>query len=175
VPDDVTFIGYGYSSEIKVNDPDLLDKITITSGNLPSWLKLTDKGNGTATLTSDSIPRMESLLGTHTFAIKASDGTVTIDDTVKLTITVKTGIEDLMLSTVKFYPNPTNGFVNVEFYSFPEIGTTIQVFNQLGQSVMTRKADAQINQLNLSNYPNGLYYIKITTKKASRTGKVILR
>jgi hypothetical protein len=175
VPDDITFIGYGYSSEIKVTDPDLLDKISITSTDLPKWLILTDKGNGTATLTADSIPRMESLLGTHTFAIKASDGTITIDETVKLTITVKTGIEDLTLSTAKIYPNPTNGLVNVEFYNLPEIGTTIQVFNQLGQSVMTRKADTQINQLDLSNNPNGLYYIKINTEKASRTEKVILR
>jgi len=175
VPTDVAFVGYEYSSEIKVSDTDLLDKITITSDNLPSWLILTDKGNGTATLTTDSIPRMENLLGTHSFAIKASDGKITIDETVELTITVKTGIEDLTLSTIKFYPNPTNGLVNVEFYSLPEPGTTIQVFNQLGQSVMTRKADSQINQLNLSTNPNGLYYIKVTTEKASRTGKVILR
>jgi hypothetical protein len=92
-----------------------------------------------------------------------------------LTITVQTGIADISLNAIKFYPNPTNGLVNVEFNSLPEQGTTIQVFNQLGQSVMIRKADAQTNQLNLTTNPSGLYYIKVTTEKASRTGKVILR
>lgn len=175
VPVDVAFIGYEYSSEIKVTDPDLLDKISITSTDLPSWLILTDKGNGTATLATDSIPRQTSLLGKHTYAIKATDGTVIINATVELTITIKTGIADLTLSAVKFYPNPTNGLVNVEFNSLPEMGTTIQVFNQLGQSVMIRKADAQTNQLNLSTSPSGLYYIKVITEKAYRTEKIILR
>ncbi len=175
VPADIAFVGYEYLSEIKVIDADLLDKITITSDNLPSWLILIDIGNGTAMLSTDSIPRLESVLGTYTLTIKASDGTITIDETIELTITVKTGIEDLTLSAVKFYPNPTSGKVNVEFNSFPDKGTTIQVFNQLGQSVMIRKADSQINQLDLLPNPNGLYYIKVVNEKASRTEKIILR
>jgi hypothetical protein len=173
--DDEVFAGYGYSAKIKISDSDLLDKITITSVDLPNWLTLTDNGDGTATVKTDSIPRLESLLGTHTFVIKASDGVVNIEKTIELTVTIKTGIEDLTLNAVKFYPNPTSGLVNVEFNSFPELGTTIQVFNQLGQSVMIRKAENQINQLNLSSNPNGLYYIKVITSKTSRTEKVILR
>ena len=173
--DEVALAGYEYSAEIKVSDSDLLDKITITSIDLPNWLTLTDNGDGTATVQTDSIPRLESLLGTHTFVLKASDGVVNIEKTVELTVTIKTGIEDLTLNAVKFYPNPTSGLVNVEFNSFPESGTTIQVFNQLGQSVMIRKAENQINQLNLLPNPNGLYYIKVITDKAFRTEKVILR
>ena len=175
VPADIAFVGYEYSTEIKVTDTDLLDKISITSTDLPAWLILTDKGNGTATLTTDSIPRMESLLGTHSFTVKASDGTVTIESAVKLTITVKTGIENLTLSTVKFYPNPTNGLVNVEFTSLPEMGTTIQVFNQLGQTVVKQQATSQTTELNLTNNPAGIYIIKVTSQKASRTGKIILK
>jgi hypothetical protein len=175
VPTDVAFVGYKYLIEIKVSDPDLLDTIKITSNNLPIWLSLTDNGNGTAYLTTDSIPRIESLLGLYTFTLNATDGTVNIDKIVELTITIKTGIADLNLNSVKFYPNPTNGLLNVDFNSLPEIGTTIQVFNQLGHSVMLIKADSQTNQLNLSNNPYGLYYIKITNEKASLTGKIILR
>lgn len=175
VPTSTALIGYSFSATIKVADPDLLDKIKITASNLPSWLKLTDKGDGTATISTDSIPRNASLLGSHTFAIQATDGLITIDASVKLTITVKTGIEDLLLGAVKFYPNPATGVVNVEFSRLPEMGTTIHVYNQLGQSVHIRRADSSINQLNLSDCTPGIYYIKVISEKASRTEKVILR
>ena len=175
-PADTAFVGYEYSAAISVSDPDLIDLIYIYSDDLPDWLVLTDNGNATATLSTDSVPRMEDLLGTHTFVIKATDGTITIETTVTLTITVKTGIaNEILLSAVKFYPNPTTGLLNVEFNSLPENGTTIQVFNQLGQNVQAKQADSQINILNLSDNPVGLYYIKVISQKASRVEKIILK
>jgi hypothetical protein len=176
IPADSAFVGHEYSAAIIVSDPDMMDSITIFSEDLPDWLILIDNGDGTAELKTDSVPRDENLIGTHIFVIKATDGNATIETTITLTITIKTGLsDDVLLSAVKFYPNPTTGLVNVEFNSFPEIGTTIQVFNQLGQIVQTKQANSQINQLNLSNNPVGLYYIKVASKKDSRVEKIILK
>ncbi len=175
-PADTAFVGHEYSASISVSDPDLMDLISIYSDDLPDWLVLTDNGNATATLSTDSVPRMEDLLGTHTFVIKATDGKVTIETTVTLTITVKTGIAgEILLSAVKFYPNPTTGLLSVEFNSLPEIGTTIQVINQLGQVIQVKNADFQINHLNLSGNPVGLYYIKVVSPRDSRVEKIILK
>ncbi len=175
IPSEPANVGYGYSSSIKVSDPDKLDVISISSDDLPDWLTLTDNGDGTAKLESEMIPRDESLIGTHSFVLKASDGTVTIETTVELTVTVGTGITDLVLNAVKFYPNPTTGVLNVDFNSMPENSTKIQVYNQLGQLVRTMENVYQSNQLNLSGNPSGLYYIKVITLTQSRTEKVILR
>jgi hypothetical protein len=176
IPADSAFVGHEYSVAINVTDPDMMDSIVIFSDDLPGWLVLKDNGDGTAVLQTDSVPRDENLIGTHIFVIKATDGTATIETTITLTITIKTGISDhVLLSAVKFYPNPTTGLINVEFNSFPEIGTTIQVFNQLGQIVQTKQANSQINQLNLSNNPIGLYYIKVASKKDSHVEKIILK
>ena len=175
-PADTAFVGHEYSASISVSDPDLMDLISIYSDDLPDWLVLTDNGNATATLSTDSVPRMEDLLGTHTFVIKATDGKVTIETTVTLTITVKTGIAgEILLSAVKFYPNPTTGLLSVEFNSLPEIGTTIQVINQLGQVIQVKNADFKINHLNLSGNPVGLYYIKVVSPRDSRVEKIILK
>src|SRR5690606_7901501 len=77
-PADSAFVGYKYSAAISVSDPDLIDLISIYSDDLPDWLVLTDNGNATATLSTDSFLRMEDLLGTDAFVIKATDRTVTI-------------------------------------------------------------------------------------------------
>jgi hypothetical protein len=176
IPADSAFVGHEYSAAIGVADTDKLDTITIFSENLPDWLMLNDNGDGTAELKTDSVPRNENLIGTHTFVIKATDGTTTIETSITLTITVKTGIsDDVFLNDVKFYPNPTNGLVNVEFNSTPEIGTTIHVFNQFGQIVKTKQASSQINQVKLSNNPIGLYYIKVASQNDSRVEKIILK
>lgn len=175
VPKDSAFVGYDYSAEIEVADPDVKDQLTIVAEGLPAWLTLTDNGDGTALIETDSIPRLEDLLGVHSFAIKATDGKITIEETVELTITVKTGIVEMMLSNVKLYPNPSHGIVNVEFNRLPEMGTIIQVYNQLGQSILIRQASSQVSQLNLENNPAGLYFIKITSDNTSCTEKVILR
>jgi hypothetical protein len=174
--EDVTAdIGYGFSATVSVDDPDALDDLTIFADALPEWMTLTDNGDGTATLASDSIPRVESLLGEHTFTIKASDGTVTVETTVKLIITVKVGISDFEFASLKVYPNPTSGLVNIEFNSLHEKETKVQVYNQLGQRILIQQAVDQNMELDLSSNPAGIYYITISSEKIYRTEKIILR
>lgn len=175
VEDIAADIGYGFSVDIEVTDPDALDQLTIFAENLPEWLVLTDNGDGTAVLATDSIPRVENLLGEHIFTIKASDGTETVETTVKLVITIKVGISDFEFASLKVYPNPTNGLVNIEFNSLPERETNVQVFNQLGQRILIQQAVNQNTKLDLSANPAGIYYITISSEKISRTEKIILR
>ena len=174
--EDVTAdIGYGFSATVSATDPDALDNVAITADGLPEWMTLTDNGDGTATLASDSIPRVESLLGEHTFTLTASDGMETVETSLKLIISIKVGIGGLELSTLKVYPNPTNGLVNIQFETIPEKGTSVQVFNQLGQTIHFKQIADQTTQLDLSANPAGIYFIKVTSQSVNRTEKVTLR
>src|SRR5690606_8494867 len=152
-PADTVVAGHGYSANIIASDPDMLDVLSIFSDDLPEWLTITDHGDGTATISTDSVPDLESLLGKHTFLLKASDGTATIDTLRELIVTIGTGITDWQLAKVKFYPNPTHGKLNGEFDRMPAKETLLQVFNQLGQKVAIRRIDQQNSEIDLSEHP----------------------
>jgi hypothetical protein len=176
IPNNMADIGYKYSVNISVSDADMFDTITIFSDNLPSWLNLIDKGTGSAMLYADTIPRMDSLLGTHKITIKATDGSEIVETSFELSISIKTGIADeITLKAVKLYPNPTKGLIAVEFNRFPEPGTTIKIYNHLGQNILNKPVNSETNLLDISNYPSGFYYIKTITERGSYTEKVILQ
>lgn len=175
VPADTVVVGHGYFANIIASDPDMLDVLSIFSDDLPEWLTITDHGDGTATISTDSVPDLESLLGKHTFLLKASDGTATIDTLMELIVTIGTGITDWQLAKVKFYPNPTHGKLNVEFDRMPAKETLLQVFNQLGQKVAIRRIDQQNSEIDLSEHPAGMYYIKVDSDGKIQTEKIILR
>lgn len=70
------------------------------------------------------------------------------------------GLNENELFEVKCYPNPTNGPLIVESN---EIIEKIEVFNSLGQIVLTKDCDTK-NSLALDlPIENGIYYLKITS------------
>lgn len=76
-----------------------------------------------------------------------------------------------ILSTNAFilYPNPTNGILNIKIEGGgQEFQTTI--FNQLSQSLHKSKNQ---NQIDLNNFPNGIYFVTIKTNKQIVTKKII--
>lgn len=175
VPADTAFVGKEFSATIKVSDTDKLDVVSIFSDELPEWMIIDDHGDGTATIFIDSVPRVESLLGTHTFILKASDGTATIDTLMKLTVTINTGVADWQLSGLRVYPNPTSGIVHLDFSRLPAVGSLLQVYNQLGQTIAIQQINKQNSVLDLSAHPAGMYLIKVNSDGASQTKKIILR
>jgi len=72
---------------------------------------------------------------------------------------------------VKIYPNPSNGLFNI---MAPE-NSTIEIYNLLGIKVSTIQHSKAINSVDLSNYSEGNYIIKVisngkvTTKKLNLT------
>ncbi len=168
-------IGYGFSVNISVTDPDAMDEISIFADELPEWLVLKDNGDGTAILSTDSIPRLESLLGEHIITLKASDGAETVETSFKLNISIKVGINDFEFASLQVYPNPTSGLVNIQFNSLPEKEAKVQVFNQLGQMILFRNVEAQTTRLDLSAHPAGIYIIKVSSQSFTRTEKITLR
>jgi subtilase family serine protease len=72
------------------------------------------------------------------------------------------------------YPNPSNGKVNIQFF---DEGTTysIQLINSAGQILIQRKNDSLHETIDLSNVSRGIYYVKVSDGKYSRTDKVIVK
>ena len=59
--------------------------------------------------------------------------------------------------TVKIYPNPTMGVLNIE----GEDMTSVEIYNTVGQCVMMREVNCNAVQLNTESLSNGLYIVRI--------------
>lgn len=69
--------------------------------------------------------------------------------------------------SLKVFPNPTNGFVNIEANQIQ----SIQVINSRAQVLVERK---QIDKIDLSSLASGIYYIKVITKNSVLTQRILL-
>ncbi len=61
-------------------------------------------------------------------------------------------------SKIVIYPNPNNGNFTI---SGMTKGSTIELYNDLGQLVSKGKASEEIMQLNIASYPNGIYLVRL--------------
>lgn len=60
----------------------------------------------------------------------------------------------------KLYPNPTNGLITIELEGLQ----IVMVYNALGQVLISKEADGNSLQLDLSGFEGGLYWVKIISQ-----------
>jgi hypothetical protein len=90
-------------------------------------------------------------------------------------VKIPTGIELPERDTeVLIYPNPTNGEVHLKFGQTPEKGTWVNIFNESGRLMSKSTIESNEENLSLSNYLPGTYFIQIVQKKP-KTYKIILK
>lgn len=78
------------------------------------------------------------------------------------------GINDLVAeSTIQIFPNPTSGMVNFEFEATTNFDAKISLARADGQTVLSVNQaitkGSQTLQLDMTNYPTGLYILQVTT------------
>ncbi len=66
------------------------------------------------------------------------------------------GVEELG-NTLKLYPNPTSGVLNIE----GEGMVSFEVYNTVGQRVMTQEVNGNAAQVNTESLNNGIYFLRI--------------
>ena len=62
---------------------------------------------------------------------------------------------------VKSYPNPTNSLINLYCSSSNSKFSEIEIFNEFGVLVSKNIINAQTAQLDVRDYPCGLYFYKV--------------
>lgn len=68
------------------------------------------------------------------------------------------GINDVSVNNFRIYPNPTTGNV---IFDFQGESITINIFNSKGKLILEGQKIEQNQSVNISNYANGIYTIKI--------------
>lgn len=80
--------------------------------------------------------------------------------------------------TLKVFPNPTNGYITIEFDNITNESSELVVFSNIGQQVyveqLKKAAGKQQKMIDLRNMPKGIYIVQIKSPTQTRTQKVVL-
>lgn len=80
-------------------------------------------------------------------------------------------------TTFNVYPNPTNGIVKIDWASLSQKPSSVQIFDVTGKLLITNNMeDNDLSaELNISEYTNGLYLVKIISKDGNTVVKKVFK
>ena len=108
---------------------------------------------------------------TTTYIVTGDDGTCTSNDTITITVTICTGIDDVSNNELSIYPNPTNNIINVNGL---ENANQLTLLDVTGKVVYTNSNITTNNiTIDISNASNGLYFLQIKTANGIDSYKVV--
>ncbi|MBN4084953.1 T9SS type A sorting domain-containing protein [Flavobacteriaceae bacterium AH-315-B10] len=93
-----------------------------------------------------------------------SEGFISSGETIPLSIK-----ESELLLGVSLYPNPTKGILSINGDTSKII--SIEIYSLLGAKLMTVKNE--FREINLKEFENAVYLVKLNTINASKTIKII--
>jgi hypothetical protein len=80
------------------------------------------------------------------------------------------GVGNNVLNNIAIYPNPTTGLFHIDGI---DGATTIEVLNSTGRMVNKFTSNNAI-EINLSNIPGGIYYLRLVSEKEIRIEKIVV-
>ena len=80
-----------------------------------------------------------------------------------------TGIEDGTTAKVRVYPNPSDGIFHIEGQDIRRI----EVFNGIGQMVVSEETGAESFQIDLGNQAKGMYTLRVITDNGVKVNQLI--
>jgi hypothetical protein len=81
------------------------------------------------------------------------------------------GLEQLNITDMNVFPNPTNGEVNL---SLPEnVSVNVSIFDAQGKLVAEQMNVSNNGKLNISNVTPGVYMVRLTAENATQTFRVV--
>ena len=90
-----------------------------------------------------------------------------------------TAIENIAGNNLSVYPNPTQGILNIEFVNTNNKISSVYIVNVLGDRIFNENIDSNIfkysNNLDLSKYSNGIYFVRFKIKEGFIIKKLILQ
>lgn len=81
------------------------------------------------------------------------------------------GINNYQFETIKIYPNPTAGILNISMAQLPD---SFIIYNNLGQVILNKQVVAMEDlSIDTSAFSKGVYFIKINKESSSKTVQFI--
>lgn len=84
-----------------------------------------------------------------------------------------TGLDEIVESSPikSIYPNPFNNTISIELTDIKNV--TVAIFNTMGQLVAEQNIKNYITQINVSDFPQGAYFVRVTSNNEINTQVII--
>ena len=138
--------------------------LAVTGGAMPYLYRW---NNGTTTVNLTNVAA-----GTYTVTVTDANGCVR---TTTATVTVGVN-ETAAIEEVNLYPNPTDANSILAIRMLQTNPVTVQLFSATGQLIGTNMYENVLNlahEINLTDKPAGLYFVKLQTGAETRTYKLV--
>ena len=93
-----------------------------------------------------------------------------MDTTCNLVVNYTSTHDYFLNHNIKLFPNPTHDYFQLD--NLPE-KSVIEIYDQLGILVLNFENKATDSQIDISNQPNGIYFVTIRYKGAIQTMKLV--
>jgi hypothetical protein len=149
--------------------------IIISCGNTPygnlyqDYMDFTDD-IGMHLFTNGQKARMLTLFAPGGFRYALLSDTVPVDT---LTAAVPTAATESSVSGMAIYPNPAVSLATVQLTDPTCLGGLLDIYNQLGQRVMSVRVTTLTLQLDVAGLTSGIYFIRASDGKKGAVGKLI--
>ena len=112
---------------------------------------------------------------TATYSVTMADGNgCTNSSTVQVAVDQCTGIQTSSADAlILITPNPSNGIFTVSQMGVNNI-SKVEIINMLGAKVYSANINADKAEINISKYPDGIYFLRLETNKGIFGRKIIL-
>ncbi len=151
-------------------------EVTFLNNSTDADLYLWDFGNGSSS-TEINPSHVYATPGTYQVQLTASNtlcgGNIIVQEVEINQVTIENIADN---NKINIYPNPSNGLITIKINNKSEDKVNIEVLNISGQIILSKKFknSKTIKQLNLANYSNGIYIIKVIMGNIVQTKRLIL-
>ena len=125
-------------------------------------LKVTDS-HGCWALDSVVVRRIEKIVPPDTTHVEPPDTTPV----------VRPGISVMSVANIAIYPNPTDNILNIDFGGVISGNCRILIANATGQIIFASKQTSDIMQINVIDWADGMYFIKVEGNGGTRILKFV--
>jgi len=146
------------------------------AGSTWTVLETWSASNQPATNGTEFVYDLSGMSGTAQFAFMASDGTTNDSEDYDfhvgyMELTSALSVQEIELSqSLRVYPNPVTNSLTIQAQMTIK---EIVVFNLLGQQMSGLTTNANRVSIDMSNYPTGIYFAKVTTDQGTETMRVM--
>lgn len=144
--------------------------LTITSTAKPSWATLTTTGNGAATLSGT--PGAANV-GSNGVTLTVSDGTTSASQTFTINVSPASIATTSDLPVFRVYPNPVSDVLHIEASEVKMF--SVEIFDLIGKTIYTKDKIMEPVEVEMANFPKGIYMVKILANGKTYMVKVVKR
>ncbi len=120
-------------------------------------------------------PRINEESNLDNLQLAVQEGSAWFDNVaIYKPIAVSSKKNELINNSIKIFPNPANDILNIQFLSIQK-NYEIEFYNNLGQQILHKESSNRLEELDLSEFISGIYYLKIYNNDFSKTEKIIIR